>query len=94
VDAVLTAIDASAKNMLWPYRSVLIPMLGTGEGGFQVHDVAPRMVDRAVAYLERNRKSVIREIYFVAYSLEDREVLHHVLESSEKLESGAPDASS
>ncbi len=91
VDQVLTAIDVASQRSLsprtfWPYRSVLIPMLGTGEGGFSVQEVAPLLVERAIAYLEAHPKSALREIYFVAYSFGDGQVLEHVLNGSPRLE--------
>lgn len=69
IDNVLKAI--SAKR----YRSALIPLLGTGQGGFPVGDVAPRLVRRAYSYLKENPKMPLREVYFLAYSEGDLEVL-------------------
>jgi nudix-type nucleoside diphosphatase (YffH/AdpP family) len=83
IDNVLSSIDAASKRVIFPYRSVLIPMLATGEGGFKVEDVAVRIVERAVAYLENNPKSLLSEIYFVAYSFGDEQVLDLVLSNLE-----------
>jgi nudix-type nucleoside diphosphatase (YffH/AdpP family) len=69
IDNVLRAI--SAKR----YRSALIPLLGTGQGGFPTCDVAPRLVERAYAFLKNNQKSPLREVYFLAYSEGDLEIL-------------------
>ncbi|MFZ1107687.1 MAG: NUDIX domain-containing protein [Rhodomicrobium sp.] len=69
IDNVLKAI--SAKR----YRSALIPLLGTGQGGFPTGDVAPRLVERAHAFFKENPKSLLREVYFLAYSEGDLEIL-------------------
>lgn len=88
IDEVLKSIDASSgwlKGKAVPFRSVLIPLLGTGEGGFAVKEVALRLVHRAIAYLEDNKRSKISRIYFVAYSLGDREELQNIMQESSKL---------
>jgi nudix-type nucleoside diphosphatase (YffH/AdpP family) len=69
IDNVLKAI--SAKR----YRSALIPLLGTGQGGFATSEVAPRLVQRAHTFLMDNPKSSLREVYFLAYSEGDLEIL-------------------
>ena len=75
VDAVLAAID---KQRI--YRSVLIPMIGTGAGGLLVKDVAPKLVERAVSYLEKNPASRIEKIVFLGYSAGDGDILARVLD--------------
>jgi nudix-type nucleoside diphosphatase (YffH/AdpP family) len=69
IDNVLKAI--SAKR----YRSALIPLLGTGQGGFPTGEVAPKLVERAHAFFKDNPKSALREIYFLAFSEGDLEIL-------------------
>lgn len=61
------------------YRSILVPMLASGQGGFLVRDVAPRLVSRAVAYFQKNPKSRLCEIYFLAYSIGDKELLEDAM---------------
>ena len=68
------------------YRSVLIPMIGTGQGGFEVAAVAPRLIARAISYFQSSPHSGIAEIYFSAYSLGDADVCEGVLARSERLE--------
>lgn len=89
VDGVLAAIDA-ASGRIWPYRSVLIPLLGTGEGGASAIAIAPRLVDRAITYLEANPQSRLEDVYFVAYSFGDEQILEAALKDSTRL---TPDAS-
>lgn len=73
VDNLLSEADAGR------YRSILIPMLATGQGGFHVKDVAPRLVARAIAHFKEVPKSKVRKIYFLAYSLGDKEILEDVM---------------
>ncbi len=73
VDNLLSEADAGK------YRSILIPMLATGQGGFHVKDVAPRLVARAIQHFKDVPRSKVREIYFLAYSLADKEILEDVM---------------
>lgn len=54
------------------YRSVLVPMIGTGTGGKPVREVAPTLVSTAVDFLEQHPESRLRELYFNAFSIDDR----------------------
>jgi O-acetyl-ADP-ribose deacetylase (regulator of RNase III) len=62
IDNVLAAISKRR------YRSALVPLFGTGQGGFPVSEVVPVLVKGARDFLAENPKSPLREIYFVAYS--------------------------
>ncbi|ADP70603.1 NUDIX hydrolase [Rhodomicrobium vannielii ATCC 17100] len=62
IDNVLAAISKRR------YRSALIPLFGTGQGGFPVSEVVPVLVKGARDFFAENPKSPLREIYFVAYS--------------------------
>ena len=61
------------------YRSALIPLFGTGQGGFPTGEVAPRLVKRACAFFKENPKSALRKIYFLAYSEGDLEILKNAI---------------
>jgi ADP-ribose pyrophosphatase len=80
MDAVLKAI--SAKR----YRSALIPLFATGQGGFPTGEVAPRLVKRACAFFKENPKSALRKIYFLAYSEGDLEILKNAIEEAAGVE--------
>jgi O-acetyl-ADP-ribose deacetylase (regulator of RNase III) len=62
------------------YRSALIPIFGTGHAGFAVLEVAPRLVQRALAFFKENPKSALKEVYFLAYSEGDLDVLERAIE--------------
>jgi nudix-type nucleoside diphosphatase (YffH/AdpP family) len=74
IDNVLKAIAAKR------YRSALIPLFGTGSGGYSAAEAAPRLVKRAYAFLRDNPKSALRAVYFLAYSEGDFELLKTAIE--------------
>ncbi len=80
IDNVLKAIAAKR------YRSALIPLFGTGSGGYPATEVAPRLVKRAHAFLEENPKSALRAVYFLAYSEGDLEILKAAVEEAAGVE--------
>ena len=89
MDNVLKAISAGKR-----YRSALVPMLGTGQGGFPVGRVAPLLVKRTLAFFRENPKSPLREVYFLAYSEGDLEILRNAIKefsSVEPVEKEKPD---
>ena len=89
MDNVLKTISAGKR-----YRSALVPMLGTGQGGFPVGRVAPLLVKRTLAFFRENPKSPLREVYFLAYSEGDLEILRNAIKefsSIEPVEEEKPD---
>jgi ADP-ribose pyrophosphatase len=81
LDNVLQEISAAKQ-----YRSALIPIFGTGQGGFLVGDVAPRLVQRALAFLKENPRAKLKEIYFLAYSEGDLEILKNAIKQYANIE--------
>lgn len=71
VDRVLEKIEAKNTTSLRPYRSVLVPMIGTGQGGPSVREVAPALVDSAAAFFTAHPRCRLRAVYFVAFALDD-----------------------
>jgi ADP-ribose pyrophosphatase len=65
------------------YRSVLFPMIGTGQHALRVNQVAPRLLERAITYFTDNPGSRINRIYFLAYSAIDAEILRDAFEKFE-----------
>jgi nudix-type nucleoside diphosphatase (YffH/AdpP family) len=89
MDNILRAISTGKR-----YRSALVPMLGTGQGGFPVGRVAPLLVKRTLAFFRENPKSPLREVYFLAYSEGDLEILRSAIKeysSVEPVEKEKPD---
>jgi ADP-ribose pyrophosphatase len=84
LSTTLDTIDTCVDNVLavasaGRFRSILIPMLATGQGGFHVKDVAPRLVERALAHFKDASKAKLRSIYFLAYSLGDKDILEDTM---------------
>jgi O-acetyl-ADP-ribose deacetylase (regulator of RNase III) len=48
-------------------RSIALPALGTGVGGFPIYACASIMVGRVRAYLDEHRRSSLRRVVFCAY---------------------------
>lgn len=81
MDNVLKAISAAKR-----YRSALVPIFGTGQGGFPVGRVAPLLVKRTLAYFRENPKSPLREVYFLAYSAGDLDILRNAIKEFSAIE--------
>jgi hypothetical protein len=58
-------------------------MLGAGDGGQPIEDVAHTIVPVAVKYLKNNPNSILKEIYFLAYTSRDKAACDSVLEEFE-----------
>ena len=81
LDNALNAIAAAKR-----YRSALVPIFGTGQGGYPVSDVAPLLVNRALAFFKNNPKPALKKIYFLAYSEGDLEILKSAIVRSSDIE--------
>ncbi len=81
MDNVLKAISGAKR-----YRSALVPLLGTGQGGFPVARVAPLLVKRTLAFFRENPKSPLCEVYFLAYSEGDLETLRTAIKEFSSVE--------
>ena len=79
MDNALSAIAAARR-----YRSALVPVLGTGQGGYPVSEVAPLLVRRALTFFEDNPRSRLRKIYILAYSVGDLDILRSAFDSAAK----------
>lgn len=72
--ADMVTVEACIANVLRyvedenRYSSVLIPMLGTGQGGLRVKAVAAKLLERAVAFMRENPHGKLKSVYLLAYS--------------------------
>jgi O-acetyl-ADP-ribose deacetylase (regulator of RNase III) len=63
-------------------HSILFPLLGTGTAAGPFMDTVDTLVDTAIAYLQRNDgTTVIREVYFLAWTDRDLETCQAVLDA-------------
>jgi ADP-ribose pyrophosphatase len=63
-----------------PDRSILIPMIGTGDGGLPVEAVAPEIVRTVVEFFERHPNTSLQEVYLLAFRTRDRDACQSALE--------------
>lgn len=75
-------------------RSALVPLLGGGQGGLPVIEVAPILVDRAVAFHKQYPQSHLDEVFLLTYLNAEEAIVRRVLEGHPDLEPlpGATDA--
>lgn len=89
VDNVLAEIERKGS-----YRSVLFPMIGTGEGGLLVNEVASRLLQRAIFFFHEHPRARLQKIYFLAYSEIDADVVadafHSIENNFEPLQDAQP----
>ncbi len=81
IDNVLEAISSSKQR----YRSALIPIFGTGHGGIRTDLVAPMLVERTIDFFKANPGTKLQEIYFLAYSQGDLDLLREKMKLSPSL---------
>lgn len=62
------------------YHSILIPLFGTGEGGLPVEQVAPIIVAEAVDHILTTKNSMLKELYFLAYTGRAKSALDRVFQ--------------
>lgn len=59
-------------------ESILIPMIGSGEGGLSIEEVARLIIPPAVEHLRTTRLPTLKEIYFLAFSTPHRHACEQV----------------
>ena len=62
------------------FESILIPMLGAGDGGLPIEDVAQTIIPAAIEYLQHTDMPTLKEIYFLAYTARARSACDQVLQ--------------
>jgi ADP-ribose pyrophosphatase len=91
VDRVLTyAHKRNQKLFRRRDRHILIPMLGTGDGGLSVERVAPELISAAVDFLRLNPDTSLKEVYFLAFSARHKEACDMALWDNGELEPAVP----
>src|SRR5262245_16058868 len=92
IDRLLQRVDEE-NNRTWrvlsrripllgmsPFDSILIPMLGAGDGGLSVEEVAQIIIPPAVEYFQHTDQPTLKQIYFLAYTTRDKNACDRVLE--------------
>lgn len=62
------------------FESILIPMMGSGEGNLAVEDVAEVIIPAAIDHLRNVHLPTLKEVYFLAFRSRDRSACDRVLE--------------
>jgi ADP-ribose pyrophosphatase len=61
-------------------QSILIPMIGAGDGGLKVEDVAERLFSAIDAFIRETPEGGLAEYYVLAYSTKDRAAAERALD--------------
>ena len=71
-------------NRYWriELKSMLVPLLGSGDGGLPVEEVAETIIPVAIEYFQNDPTSILKEIYFLAYTSRDKIACDLVLEKA------------
>lgn len=75
-EKVLTHVDKrnrSYRRLLNRDRSILVPLMGAGEGGLTAAEVAPSFARKAVRFHATHSDSDLRAIYLLAYTERDKQ---------------------
>jgi O-acetyl-ADP-ribose deacetylase (regulator of RNase III) len=78
VSEVLEKMDAESRQSGEPLRSVVFPLLGTGQARGNPADIFPVLIKAVLTYLE-NRPTQVTEVWFVVYAEPDLALCQRVL---------------
>jgi ADP-ribose pyrophosphatase len=59
-------------------HSILLPMIGAGDGGVPIEIVAKKIIPAAITYLRTTPDTELKEIYFLAFKLRDKSACDRV----------------
>jgi O-acetyl-ADP-ribose deacetylase (regulator of RNase III) len=62
-----------------PFKSILIPMMGAGEGGLVLEDVAEAIIPAAIEHLRNVELPTLTEVYFLAFTSRHKDACDRVL---------------
>lgn len=83
---LLTRVDEENNRLLRllfarrPFQSILIPLLGSGDGGVPVEEAADIVVSAAVNHLASLPQTTLRQVYFLAFKPRDKAACDRALE--------------
>jgi O-acetyl-ADP-ribose deacetylase (regulator of RNase III) len=77
VAKVLAEVEQANKSLLRRFsnnnlESVLIPLIGAGEGGLPTKTVTREIIPAAVDHFKSRKNPTIKEIYFLAFRLREK----------------------
>lgn len=85
VERVLTRVDKENTKLWRTLRkrnldSILVPMMGAGDGGVPIETVAGQIIPAAINYFTTTPNATLREIYFLAFRLRDKSACEKILD--------------
>jgi O-acetyl-ADP-ribose deacetylase (regulator of RNase III) len=67
------------QNEADPVRSILFPLMGTGQGGGTLDEIAAKLFRAAISYLRSNPGSKLQQVYFLVWSEQELETCRRIL---------------
>jgi O-acetyl-ADP-ribose deacetylase (regulator of RNase III) len=62
-------------------ETILFPLMGTGTSRLSAQEITFELIDEAVSYLEENKDSRVKTVYFLAHTDQDLDICRRVLRS-------------
>jgi nudix-type nucleoside diphosphatase (YffH/AdpP family) len=62
-------------------RSILIPIIGGGDGGLSVEHILPKLFDAAVTYFKETPETTLKEVYFLAFTQDQERACQKQIET-------------
>jgi nudix-type nucleoside diphosphatase (YffH/AdpP family) len=83
---ILAEVEQENKGIIRKFSgnyldSILFPMIGAGDGGLQTRTVAEEIIPAAINYFKSTPNPTIREIYFLAFRLREKNACDKVLDA-------------
>ena len=69
-------------------HSILFPLIGTATTRSRAQEMAEKLIDAAIEYINQNPQSRINKIYFLAYFEQEREICRHKFMNDPQLQQG------
>jgi len=66
-------------------QSIVFPLMGTGNAKSNPEEVAKRLIDTAISYMETNKDMKIKKVFFLARNEEDLEICTDILNTHKSI---------
>ncbi len=63
-----------------PYKSILIPLLGAGQGQRKAHEIARAIVPAAVTFMQRNPDAILNRVCFLGFTEREYALLNEAIQ--------------
>ncbi len=72
-------LNTSSKHGQSPLKSMILPLIGTGNGGLQIERAAQAILDCAIEYLLENPSISLEHFYITAYTMGDARKVSQIM---------------